>query len=73
VPDIFKVSLQTIIGVATYCKVPWSINRPWLVGINSMIRDIRTNNLPGDTEGSESNLLGPNHATEATNKNSFFS
>jgi len=23
-----------------------------------MIRDIRTNNLPGDTEGSESNLLG---------------
>jgi len=38
-----------------------------------MIRDIGTNNLPGDTEGSESNLLGPNHATEATNKNSFFS
>jgi hypothetical protein len=38
-----------------------------------MIRDIRTNNLPGDTEGSESNPLGPNHATEAANKNSFFS
>jgi len=38
-----------------------------------MIRDIRTNNLPGDTEGSESNLLGSNHAAEATNKDPFFS